>query len=339
MLEKVLISIIMPVYNSENYLVDCVSSILREEFESFELLLIDDGSTDSSPKLCDELAKTDNRIRVFHKGNGGICAARNFGLQHARGEYIAFSDHDDSVYNGFLTENYQLAIDTGADVIKFGRDALIIENDKVVKRYTRRFEKRTLNKKSIIEEFMKLRFDGAMTCVWDGFFKKSFLDTNGIEFNTDYKKGGEDIEFCSNCFAKAEKVSFNDGVFYEHFIRVGYSTSTKPDDQRLNKFKMLKENLILCAEELKIPTEKNELFFLNITKELVYPSMVYFNSIKVPYTSVKRYMKEECDMYRSNTPKITSMVSVDYKWGIYAAMYKYGFYWLMYTLLRIKKKR
>lgn len=337
MLEKVLISIIMPVYNSENYLVDCVSSILREEFESFELLLIDDGSTDSSPALCDELAKVDNRIIVFHKENGGICAARNFGLQHARGEYVAFSDHDDAVYNGFLADNYQLAKGTGADIIKFGRDALIIENNKIVKQNTRKFEKRILNKKSIREEFMKLRFEGAMTCVWDGLFRKSFLDTNCITFNTNYKKGGEDIEFCSNCFAKAEKVSFNDGVFYKHFIRVGYSTSTKPDDQKLRKFWMLKENLIFCSEQMQISIQNNAFFFLNITKELVYPSMVYFNSIKAPYSSVKKYMNNECGGYRKNAPQISKLLSVDFMWGMYATLYKFGVYRLMYFLLRFRR--
>ena len=96
------VSIIMPVYNSEKYLKSCVDSILSQDFDSYELLLIDDGSTDGSPEICDDVARRDARVRVFHKENGGICEARNYGLQRAQGEYIAFSDHDDIVLPGFL---------------------------------------------------------------------------------------------------------------------------------------------------------------------------------------------------------------------------------------------
>ena len=82
------ISIIVPVYNVELYLNDCINSILKQTYKNFEVLLINDGSTDSSSKICNELASIDNRIRVFHKENQGVSSARNLGLKEAKGEWL-----------------------------------------------------------------------------------------------------------------------------------------------------------------------------------------------------------------------------------------------------------
>lgn len=331
------ISIIMPVYNSEKYLEKCINSILDQKFNSFELLLIDDGSSDDSPQICEKFAAKDDRVKVFHKSNGGICEARNFGLQKARGNYIAFSDHDDIVKQGFLQENYEIAKKTNADVIKFGREALIIDGDVVKKRDIRKFKKMLLKSMDIKKQFLKLRFDGAMTCVWDGFFKRSFLLNNGIKFNIQYKKGGEDIDFCSKCFAKASTVAFSDKIFYIHYIRIGYSTSTKPDEQRLLKFEMLANNLEECIEFLSINKKKNSFYYMNIVKELVYPSLVYYNNLNEGYDTVKDFLIMTGKKYNKYSPKTVDLIKIDIKWGIYAMLFKNKMYALMYKSLKYKK--
>ncbi len=94
-MKKPLVSFIVPVYNGEEYLTACVNSILSQTFSQIELLLIDDGSTDKSGELCDDLAANDSRVRVFHKENGGTHTARNLGVEHANGEYLMFCDPDD----------------------------------------------------------------------------------------------------------------------------------------------------------------------------------------------------------------------------------------------------
>ena len=98
------VSIIVPVYNTEKYLSQCVESILSQTFIDFELLLIDDGSKDDSGKICDEYAAKDNRIRVFHIANSGVSTARNMGLDNAKGKYIAFLDADDYWYDSTAIE-------------------------------------------------------------------------------------------------------------------------------------------------------------------------------------------------------------------------------------------
>ena len=92
-----MISIIVPVYNAEAFLKKCVESIQEQTFAEWELLLVDDGSTDGSGELCDELAATDTRIRVFHKQNGGVSSARNAGIEAAQGDGLMFVDADDSL--------------------------------------------------------------------------------------------------------------------------------------------------------------------------------------------------------------------------------------------------
>ena len=93
-----MISVIVPVYNTEKYLHRCVDSILSQTFADFELLLVNDGSIDGSGAICDEYAQKDSRVRVFHKENGGVSSARNFGLDNALGEYVMFVDSDDYIY-------------------------------------------------------------------------------------------------------------------------------------------------------------------------------------------------------------------------------------------------
>ena len=97
------ISVIVPVYNTSQFLPHCIDSILSQNFSDFELLLIDDGSTDGSGQICDAYAEKDNRIRVFHKKNGGVSSARNLGLCNAKGEWVTFVDSDDFVLNDYFS--------------------------------------------------------------------------------------------------------------------------------------------------------------------------------------------------------------------------------------------
>ncbi len=111
------LSIIVPVYNVESYLAECLNSILAQTFTDFEVLLIDDGSTDGSSALCDEYAGMDSRIRCFHKENGGHMSARQEGFRNARGTYTAFVDSDDWIAPAMYEQMCGAAIKYDADVV------------------------------------------------------------------------------------------------------------------------------------------------------------------------------------------------------------------------------
>ncbi len=119
-----LISVIVPVYNIIPYLPRCVESLRTQTYKNLEILLIDDGSTDETPALCDRLATEDERIRVFHKKNGGPSSARNFGLQQAGGEYVGFVDSDDYVDADMYERLYGAIEKTGMPVAQVGRDEI-----------------------------------------------------------------------------------------------------------------------------------------------------------------------------------------------------------------------
>lgn len=185
------VSIIVPVYNSEKYLRTTIKSILNQTLKEIEIILIDDGSTDDSGKICDENAKIDNRIIVKHIKNQGLCNARNVGMRLATSSYIMFMDNDDEIKDTTCEDNYKLMKKYDLDMIKFGRDALIMTDNKIIKKDTRSFQDKILDLQDIRQEKMNLFYDDVFCCVWDGMYKKEIL----VEFDTSLKMGGEDYLF------------------------------------------------------------------------------------------------------------------------------------------------
>ena len=171
------ISVIVPIFNSEKWLKRCIDSILAQKYTDFELILINDGSTDSSPRICDEYALMDSRIKVIHKCNGGVSSARNLGIDTAEGEWITFCDSDDRVYDSWLN-NFAEYFEYGFDMIiqgfesdnklmpwinstKYGSDFELYKTAALIKLYDLRIVGYTVVKafrRDIIEKY-RIRFD------------------------------------------------------------------------------------------------------------------------------------------------------------------------------------
>ena len=130
-----MISVIVPVYNVEPYLCQCLDSILTQTYQNIEIILINDGSTDASPKICDKYGKRDRRIIVFHTENHGLSAARNLGIKNAHGEWIMFVDSDDWVEPGFCELPYNAAVEKRADLVIFERALLDADGNETGKKY------------------------------------------------------------------------------------------------------------------------------------------------------------------------------------------------------------
>lgn len=121
-MERMKISVIVPVYNTLDYLERCVDSIIHQTYENLEIILVDDGSTDGTGALCDSLAARDQRIRVYHKENGGASSARNFGIWNAVGDYIGFVDSDDYIDRDMYQSMAELAVENDYDIVQISRD-------------------------------------------------------------------------------------------------------------------------------------------------------------------------------------------------------------------------
>ena len=219
----VLYSIVVPVYNVEQYLRRCVDSLIQQTYAGIEILLVDDGSTDQSPSICDQYAAADDRISVFHKKNGGLSDARNFGIDHAKGEYILFVDSDDWIepntiasFHAFVRENPDVDLFIGC--LKNTDGTLCASNQKAVvgqkysgADYYVRFQKSVL--KSAVAPL----------------YKKSFLDHCELRFLVG--RLHEDIEFTPRAYMSAGYVIYTDLVFYNRFVRAE-SITTAPDKRR-----------------------------------------------------------------------------------------------------------
>ncbi|WP_455436894.1 glycosyltransferase [Hungatella hathewayi] len=218
-----LFSIIVPVYKVEKYLSQCIESIVYQSFDDFELILVDDGSPDSCPQICDDYAKQDTRIKVIHKKNGGISSARNIGLEGAKGDYIVYLDSDD-----FFLDNKSLAwiaeqAGSNADIIMY-KTAECNDNGSCIT-----YPDMDLNIRpdeySIVQMLKKaVSGEEFQTSAWCKAIKRQFLADNHIQF----KEGlaGEDIDWYLNVIRKVKSFAVVDRYLYVYRNRVGSITKS-----------------------------------------------------------------------------------------------------------------
>ena len=157
-----LISIIVPVYNVEKYLEKCVNSIVNQTYKNLEIILVDDGATDSSGKLCDELAKIDNRIKVYHKENGGLSDARNYGVEKSTGEYIGFVDSDDYIDAEMYEKLYEAIKKENVDVAECNLKIIYPDREEL---FTEQNYYNVCTKQEYLEEYLKIEKIFGSACV------------------------------------------------------------------------------------------------------------------------------------------------------------------------------
>ena len=188
-------SIIVPIYKVENYLTECIESVLSQDYLDYELVLVDDGSPDTCPRICDEYAAKDHRIRVIHKENGGLSDARNAGIQSANGEYIVLLDGDDCLYENMLAR-------VSGCIEKYASPEMIIgnvyywygDNERLIvdnKKYIDFQETRSISE---INEMYAADLAILPWAAYQSVWKKKFLIENHLVY-TDKLIGAEDVDF------------------------------------------------------------------------------------------------------------------------------------------------
>lgn len=224
------ISVIVPVYNVEKYLHRCIDSILSQTYTDFELLLINDGSKDKSGDVCDDYAAKDNRIRVFHKENGGVSRARNLGLDNATGDWVTFVDSDDAINSNYL---YSMISQSDADLVV--SSFLIMDSveqwDNEIHDY--KFEEDNI--KYFIEKYIWSAQFCAMCCK---LFKRSIIDD--LRFNTEISLAEDSIfVFAYSCRVKSIRTIENYGYLYNRRIDGSLSRKLRTIEEYL---RIIKEN-------------------------------------------------------------------------------------------------
>lgn len=209
------ISIITPVYNVDKYLSKCLDSILCQTFKNYELIIVDDGSTDLSGRIADSYAKEDSRIKVIHKENGGAASARNEGLKIASGNYVYFPDPDDWLEKDYLNSLYQMAIKSDAELVISGFHMDYIFDEKNIS-FVESVHSNIFDSKTKVRENIHNYFDNMMVAVpWNKLYKKEYLDQYNLRFpNLKW----DDLHFNLEVLKNINSVAILDSCGY-HFLR------------------------------------------------------------------------------------------------------------------------
>lgn len=208
-MENKKISVIVPVYNAEKYVEESIKSLMCQTLKEIEIILVDDGSKDSSPKICDEYAKKDERIVVVHKPNGGLADARNAGMKVATGKYIMFLDADDAFEPDSCENMYNVIENSKADYV--------IGNYQMTHEDGTKYEKPSFDVEKYQEFKIELHdfkksFFVMNSTAWNKIYRREFLEENDITFKV--PSPAEDAYFTSLCYIKAKYGYYTEKVIY-----------------------------------------------------------------------------------------------------------------------------
>lgn len=288
------ISVIIPIYKVEEYLNRCVESVVNQSYQNMEIILVDDGSPDNCPKMCDDWAEKDNRIKVIHKENGGLSDARNAGLKVAMGEYISFVDSDDWIAKDFYEFLIRVLTENSADIAECG---VYLVNDKkeVLQKRGIKEEVLTLNR---IEALKRLLLeDGVYQTVWNKLYKRTIVQ--GILFEVG--KYHEDEYWTYQVFDRIEKMAVINQPGYYYLQRnssiMGKKYSIKRLDgleahaERVQFLKKYPELKVLARQQLWFSLlfhSQNVIYYLNGEEKRIGMEKIKTIMRELPLTS------EEC---------------------------------------------
>lgn len=215
---KELISVIVPVYNVEKYLKKCVDSIVNQTYKNLEIILVDDGATDNSGKICDELVELDNRIKVYHKKNGGLSDARNYGVERATGDYIGFVDSDDYIDAEMYEKLYEAIKKENVDVAECNLKIVYPEKTDL---FTDQKYYQICNKQEYLEEYLKIEKIFGSACV-----RLTKVDiAKKLKFPVG--KLYEDTYYAYDLIGIVDKYVIVDNPYYNYLMRENSITNAK----------------------------------------------------------------------------------------------------------------
>lgn len=302
---KPLISVIVPIYNVETHLNKCVNSIINQTYKNLEILLIDDGSKDNSGKICDDYASADSRIKVFHKANGGVADARNFGIQKMNGEYFGFIDSDDIVHQDYIKRLYELISEYDADISMCA----------YVYKWSDGTTKKTRNTQFTDSHIF---FDNGKDALKQMLYSKVYspacwarlFNKKTIRFNFPHFAIGEDMLASVSYFSDANKVVMTNEPFYyymQHDESVMHSINPeKVFDLVITGDEMMKLVSEKCPENKMAAAyyiiEKNIDAFMKISSvggnkdklNIIKNNIMKYRKVVISDSNAHKYLRKEC---------------------------------------------
>lgn len=248
--EKELISIVVPVFNGEKYLKECINSIKNNEYKNIEIIIVDDGSTDKTLNIANSLSEEDSRIRVIHQDNAGVSTARNKGIDNAKGEYICFVDSDDFISKDYIGYFYKLIKQENAEIAltpmprKFNEQTKYDFIDE---------EKDFINVLSGNETAKQMLYYNIVIAPWNKMISLDLIRKNNLKFNPELSFG-EGFNFSVDCFQRANRVAIGHRKVYQYRVDNPNSVMTKFSlklvQGSIRAQEVIKENLVTRSKDM-----------------------------------------------------------------------------------------
>lgn len=251
------ISVVVPVYNVRDYIKRCVDSLLNQKYNDYEIILVDDGSTDGSGELCDLIAKKNLNVMAVHKKNGGLASARNYGLEYVQGKYVTFVDSDDWVTNDYLTFIDEHLKKNESDILKFGYQR--VQNNKLKSMTIPYFKEGIYDRVRIETDILPgtigpiCLFDYSQSALMSACvcaYSVAFLNGNNIRFQSEREILSEDHLFNYKVLLRAGKVEISHKVLYMYDFREGSLTKryiVNMIERKQNLLQVYKKELQKCG--------------------------------------------------------------------------------------------
>ncbi len=302
------VSVIIPVYNVEEYLSECLDSLINQTLRDIEIICINDGSTDNSLNILNEYAKKDSRITVLTQENQGAAVARNRGLDIAKGEYLSILDSDDYFKQDMLEKLYNRAVETDAEIVKCYEFVVDSKNDKI---YENKFlPKEKMDKKVFSSIDVKdCAFDLSRNIAWEKMFKASFVYDNKIRFHN--VRVIDDAHFVLIAFALANRITIvNENLVFHRINISNQQTCVDNMNSSKNRVKdfisaydkirnsLIDKNLYNFFEKTYINRLCHDILYY--TSKLSFINKIYFyNKLKITIFSKINILEKKMDYYSS----------------------------------------
>ena len=322
-MKKELISVIVPIYNVEKYICECVDSILNQTYSNIEILLIDDGSTDLSNKICDKYLNVDDRIKVFHKKNGGLSDARNYGIKKSLGKYICFIDGDDVISDDYVEKLYIGILKYNADISICGYQRFkCISDIKYIEEM--QYKEVSLNEYLNNTFYYNKKEYYTVSACGKLYNKKIFKDIK-------YPKGRlyEDICTIAPILNRADKIVLYNQKNYYYRITENSITTSSFNEKKMDLLKSCQENL----EYIK----NNNLDVVNASLCILFARSVELLSMIPKNKKYKKYIYETYDVIKKYRILIIKDKNCNIKYKIAAFLSFFGKNGLIY-IYKMKKK-
>lgn len=284
-------SIVVPMYNAMNNINATLNSLLNQDFLDYEIVLVDDGSTDGTYDFCKKKSQENDKIKLIKKANGGVSSARNCGIDNAKGEYILFVDSDDILEENALS-TYNDFLETSPDLIISGYEQINVDSgDKFIHKYDEKWQ--GSKQEYLSKPFEKLFDNWLIHCPWNKVYKRDIILKNNIRFSEDYSIY-EDIGFVLDYSSFCENIVIIPNILYEYIVKSQGSLVSKFHENAYIAYLDCYSRLKTLLKDNEDSVMNNKFKYFSLTIVFGYLKSLYKNKNTNAYKIRKVILKEIC---------------------------------------------